>query len=125
MKIVTMAAAGTMESSDAMITIEPNDHGIELTVDSAVEKQFGPEIRRVVLDTLAEMGVEDAIVTVIDKGALNCTLRARTQAAICRVTERSWNLNCYNEKSAPFHNPRCINLFRRHQPQSKESVPAV
>jgi len=85
MKIVTMAAAGTMESSDAMITIEPNDHGIELTVDSAVEKQFGPEIRRVVLDTLAEMGVEDAIVTVIDKGALNCTLRARTQAAICRA----------------------------------------
>ncbi|MBQ3108842.1 MAG: citrate lyase acyl carrier protein [Clostridia bacterium] len=85
MKIVTMAAAGTMESSDAMITIEPNDHGIELTVDSAVEKQFGPEIRRVVLDTLAEMGVEDAIVTVIDKGALNCTLRARTQTAVCRA----------------------------------------
>ena len=88
MKIVTMAAAGTMESSDAMITIEPGENGIELSVDSAVEKQFGPEIRRVVLETLAEMGVQDAIVTVIDKGALNCTLRARTQAAVCRAAEK-------------------------------------
>ena len=88
MKIITMAAAGTMESSDAMITIEPSDHGIELTVDSAVEKQFGPEIRRVVLETLAEMNVTDAIVNVIDKGALNCTLRARTQAAVCRAAEK-------------------------------------
>ena len=91
MKIVTMAAAGTMESSDAMITIEPNDYGIELTVDSAVEKQFGHEIRRVVLDTLAEMGVEDAIVNAVDKGALDCTVAARVKAAAYRAAKCEGN----------------------------------
>ena len=91
MKIVTMAAAGTMESSDAMITIEPGENGIELTVESAVEKQFGPEIRRVVLDTLAEMGVEDAIVNAVDKGALDCTVAARVKAAAYRAAKCEGN----------------------------------
>lgn len=101
MKIVTMAAAGTMESSDAMITIQPGEGGIELTVDSAVEKQFGPEIRRVVLATLEEMGVKDALVTVIDKGALNCTLRARTQAAVCRAAGKEEEKTALAEVVAP------------------------
>lgn len=86
MKIISVATAGTLESSDAMITIEPHRGGIELSVESAVEKQFGPEIRRVVLATLEEMGIKEALVTVVDKGALNCTLKARTEAAAWRAS---------------------------------------
>jgi len=36
-------------------------------------------------ETLAAMGVESAYVSAVDKGALDCTVEARTQAAAYRA----------------------------------------
>lgn len=91
MEICKSAVAGTLESSDAQIWVEPGDGELELFIDSVVEKQYGEEIRRVVLETAASMQVEHGRITVVDKGALNCTLRARLQTAICRASEKSYD----------------------------------
>ena len=39
--------------------------------------QFGKQIRATVLETLGRLEVGSAKVTVVDKGALDCTLKAR------------------------------------------------
>ena len=83
MQIVKNAAAGTMESSDVYVEIEPAQ---ELTVqlESVVKVQFGDSILAVVHDVLKENGVEKASVRVVDRGALECVIRARVETAINR-----------------------------------------
>ncbi|EJH2206307.1 citrate lyase acyl carrier protein [Salmonella enterica] len=77
MKIIKDALAGTLESSDVMIRIGPSSEpGIRLELESLVKQQFGAAIEQVVRETLAKLGVEHALVSVDDKGALECILRA-------------------------------------------------
>lgn len=78
------AMAGTLESSDAQITVEPGEDGIELVIESSVIHQFGKQIKAVVLETLSRLDVKDAKVKVVDKGALDCTLKARVECAVYR-----------------------------------------
>jgi len=90
MKILDAGIAGTLESSDIMIRIEKNEgKGIELALKSTVENQFGEQIREVIGETLRGLGVEDAIVRADDKGALDCTIRARVIAAVGRAAQRN------------------------------------
>ncbi len=88
MQIIRPAVAGTMESSDIMIRIEPGEGGIELFLDSSVLQQFGKQIEAVIRAALGELGVENAKVTAVDKGALDCTVRARAMAAVYRAANR-------------------------------------
>ena len=89
MKIVKTAVCGTMESSDIMVTLSPNDgKGIEIELDSTVEKQFGRAIRAAIVETLTELGIQDANVRAVDKGALDCVVRARTKTGAYRACER-------------------------------------
>ena len=83
MEIVKIASAGTMESSDAYVEIEPAEK-LSVQLESVVQQQFGEEIHRVVLEVLQENGVEKASVRVIDRGALECVIRARVETAIVR-----------------------------------------
>ena len=83
MEIVKIASAGTMESSDAYVEIEPAD-GLNVQLESVVLEQFGDQIRQVVLEVLQDNGVEKANVRVVDRGALGCVLRARVETAIVR-----------------------------------------
>lgn len=83
MEILKNAVAGTMESSDAYVEIEPAT-GLTVQLESVVQEQFGEEIRNVVGQVLAENGVTNANVRVIDRGALECVIRARVETAICR-----------------------------------------
>ena len=69
MEIKKAAMAGTLESSDAQVTVEPGDGRIELSIESSVIHQFGKQIRAVILETLGRLEVESAKVTVVDKGA--------------------------------------------------------
>ncbi|MEG1849287.1 MAG: citrate lyase acyl carrier protein [Oscillospiraceae bacterium] len=80
------AVAGTLESSDAQITIEPGTGGIQLSISSSVLNQYGRQIRQTVLETLDRLQITDARVTVIDKGALECTLKARVECAVFRAS---------------------------------------
>lgn len=87
MQIVKNSSAGTMESSDVYVEIEPGNGGIQLQLESVVAQQFGDSIRRVVTEVLNELGVSDANVRVVDRGALECVLRARVETAVMRGKE--------------------------------------
>ncbi|MCI9594919.1 MAG: citrate lyase acyl carrier protein [Lachnospiraceae bacterium] len=82
------AIAGTLESSDAQVTVEPAK-GLELNIESSVLNQYGRQIKETVLETLKRLEVKDARVTVIDKGALDCTLKARVECAVFRSCDAS------------------------------------
>jgi len=87
MKIQKTAVAGTMESSDIMVTIAPNEgNGMEIDLDSTVEKQYGKIIRRTIEETLKELKVHDARVHAVDKGALDCAIQARVKTAAYRAS---------------------------------------
>lgn len=85
MQIKQTGLAGTLESSDVMITLEPGMQGVEIELDSTVEKQFGEDIRRVITETLAELEIQSAHVIAVDKGALDCAIRARVRTAAYRA----------------------------------------
>lgn len=81
------STAGTMESGDIMIQIAPTDRpGLNVELQSSVEYQFGDQIRQVITVTLTSLGVTQADVHATDKGALDCTIRARVTAAAVRAT---------------------------------------
>ena len=89
MEIKNVAMAGTLESSDVQVTIEPAVDGYDLNIDSTVINQFGKQIKAVILETLQDLGVKAAKITVIDRGALDCTIRARTECAVYRAAAKS------------------------------------
>ncbi|AGM98176.1 citrate lyase acyl carrier protein [Streptococcus iniae] len=86
MDIKQTAVAGSLESSDIMITISPSSHGIQINLESSVEKQFGNRIRQVIEQSLINLGVDNVEVQAVDKGALDCTIKARTIAAAYRAS---------------------------------------
>ena len=87
MEIKKIATAGTMESSDVYVEIEPGDGALEIALESVVAQQFGDAIRSVVLEVLQEQQVESAKVRVVDRGALECVIRARVETAVLRGKE--------------------------------------
>lgn len=79
--------AGTLESGDILVEISPSEsQGLTINLDSTVAYQFGDQIKSVIESTLKELGVDNAIVDATDKGALDCTIRARVTAAAVRAT---------------------------------------
>ena len=93
MEIKNSASAGTLESNDIMVILEKGTKGIEINLKSTVEKQFGEQIRDVIKKTLTDLGAEDVKVIANDRGALNCTIKARVMAAYYRVigsTDYRW-----------------------------------
>ena len=88
MKLITTGSAGTMESNDIMIAVEPTDEsGVQVELTSNVYQQFGKQIIAVIRETAAGYGVENALITAVDKGALDCTVRARVAAALTRAAQ--------------------------------------
>ena len=83
-KIVKKVSAGTMESSDVYVELEPAEGGIQIQLESVVMGQFGDAIRDVVGQVLSECGVEKARISVVDRGALDCVIRARVETAVLR-----------------------------------------
>ena len=79
MEIKKPAMAGTLESSDCQVTVEPGNGSVEFNLESAVINQYGNQIRKVVLQTLENLDVKDVKISVVDKGALDCTIKARVR----------------------------------------------
>jgi citrate lyase subunit gamma (acyl carrier protein) len=96
MKIINTAIAGTLESSDITVGVEPNPNNVvTLELKSSVGKQFGDQIRQVIMETLSSLNVKSAIVRVNDEGALDCVIRARVETAVLRAageTHFNWGL---------------------------------
>jgi citrate lyase subunit gamma (acyl carrier protein) len=89
MQILKSGIAGTLESSDIMITMEPGSGGIEIELKSSVDKQYGRHIRSVISNILNDLKVQNVKVTAVDKGALDCTIQARVKTAVCRAAGQS------------------------------------
>ena len=89
MVIQKPAVAGTVESSEALVSVEPGEGKIELTLTSSVMNQYGRQIRETVLETLERLDVKSVKINVVDKGALDCTLKARVECAVFRSCDAS------------------------------------
>lgn len=88
MELKKPAMAGTTESSDVMVMLRPNPAGgIVIDLKSDVMVSFGDAIEATVRDVMKEFDVNDAQVSIVDKGALDFVIRARMQCAICRAAE--------------------------------------
>ena len=87
MKIQSPASAGTMESGDILIEIESSDRqSVEVVLKSSVANEFGKQIIQTIRMAVEEFGLEYAVINAVDKGALDCTIRARVFAACQRAT---------------------------------------
>jgi citrate lyase subunit gamma (acyl carrier protein) len=86
MEITKTARAGSLESSDIFIVVEPNKNkGINIELDSIVLKQYGEQIKKVMYETLQELGIKDIKIIARDRGALDYTIKARLETAIKRA----------------------------------------
>ena len=85
MEIKKASMAGTLESGDVQIMAAPNPGGgIEIELErSAIEKTVREE--------LARLSVEEAYIRLVDKGALDCVIRARLECAVCRCAGVSYD----------------------------------
>ncbi|MBT9521351.1 MAG: citrate lyase acyl carrier protein [Dechloromonas sp.] len=84
MKIERKGQAGTMQSSDLMVIVEPAD-GLVIEIESTVKKQFEHLIRAKLEQVLAKHGAEGARVSVNDRGALDYAIEARLETALRRA----------------------------------------
>ena len=89
MDILNRASAGTMESSDVYVEIEPGNNGIQIELESVVQAQFGDAICAAVQYVLRCEGVSNANVRIVDRGALECVIRARVETAVNRGREKA------------------------------------
>lgn len=81
--------AGTLESNDVMITVDLSQkEKLEINIDSIVAPQFGNQIEKVVREILEEYNILTGTVQLIDKGALDFTIKARLKTAIRRANGR-------------------------------------
>ena len=86
MNITKRATAGTMQSSDLMVQVEPADR-LDIRIESTVKKQFEHLIRERIEGTLRRHGVARALVSVSDRGALDYAIEARVETALRRAGE--------------------------------------
>lgn len=86
MNIVKKGQAGTMQSSDLMVFIEPADE-LTMEIESTVKKQFEHLIRAKLEQVLAKRGVTSGRIRITDRGALDYAIEARLEAALQRAGE--------------------------------------
>ena len=92
MEIKKPAVAGTLESSDCQVTVEPGNGKVDFSLESAVIHQFGNQIKKVTLETLKDLGIDNVRISIVDKGALDCTIKARLEGAVFRAVDQYDNI---------------------------------
>lgn len=89
MEEVKIGQAGSLESNDLIVTVNLNQsEDLFIEIDSIVKEKFGKKIKEVTMETLQELGVNRGHIKIIDKGALDFTIRARLKTAIRRAEGR-------------------------------------
>jgi citrate lyase subunit gamma (acyl carrier protein) len=84
--IARKAQAGTIQSSDLMVFVEPWD-ALVIEIESTVKRQFEHLIRAKIEEVLAAHGVTSGKVRVNDRGALDYAIQARLETALARARE--------------------------------------
>jgi citrate lyase subunit gamma (acyl carrier protein) len=85
MLIRCKANAGTMQSSDLMVMVEPSAT-LRIDIESTVKKQYEHLIRAQIEATLAQLEVSTGLIRVSDRGALDYAIAARVETAIRRAS---------------------------------------
>lgn len=83
MKVLNKAQAGTMQSSDLMVFVEPADE-LKIEIESTVKKQFGHLISAKLDEVLKKLGVTAGFIRISDRGALDYAIEARIKTAVER-----------------------------------------
>ncbi len=84
MEIRKKVQAGTMQSSDLMVFVEPAET-LTIDIDSTVKKQFEHLIRAKVEEVVARLQVSRGKIRLSDRGALDYAIEARLEAALRRA----------------------------------------
>jgi citrate lyase subunit gamma (acyl carrier protein) len=82
--IARKAQAGTMQSSDLMVFVEPADE-LVIEIESTVKRQFEHLIRAKIEEILRAQGVTSGRVRLNDRGALDYAIQARLETALARA----------------------------------------
>jgi citrate lyase subunit gamma (acyl carrier protein) len=85
MSIGRKAQAGTIQSSDLMVFVEPAA-GLAIEIESTVKRQFEHLIRAKIEQILREQGITAGRVRVSDRGALDYAIQARLETALQRAS---------------------------------------
>ena len=84
MIILKKGQAGTMQSSDLMVIVEPAPE-LTIEIESTVKKQFEHLIRAKLEQVLTKFGVASGRISVSDRGALDYAIEARLETALQRA----------------------------------------
>lgn len=86
MKPLYPSQAGTFESSDVIVLIEPTEAGSgrKIEIESIVKLQYGDNLKTVVNEMLDQYKLTDIHIILKDKGALEPVVKARIETAILR-----------------------------------------
>jgi citrate lyase subunit gamma (acyl carrier protein) len=84
MSIGKKAQAGTIQSSDLMVFVEPAAE-LVIEIESTVRRQFEHLIRAKIEEVLRSHGVTAGRVRVSDRGALDYAIQARVETALLRA----------------------------------------
>ena len=89
MELKIKAQAGSFESSDILIMVEPLEKGSGRIIElkSIVMQQFGDDITKQIHAGLDSFNIEDIRIIVNDKGALPPTISARLETALKRSAQ--------------------------------------
>ncbi len=81
------AVCGTLQSNDCLVRIQPAEK-LELELKSSVMNEFGSQIEAAVMEVLEKFEVKSCKLFLEDKGALDCTIKARVETVLRRANEK-------------------------------------
>lgn len=84
MQIKRRIQAGTMQSSDLMVFLEPAEE-LSIEIESTVKKQFEHLIRAQVEQVLEQYSVTAGHIRISDRGALDYAIAARLETGLRRA----------------------------------------
>lgn len=82
--MLNTASAGTLESSDCLVTVSPAEK-LTLEYKGANSEVFAERTRRLVESAAKRCGVNGAEILIQDQGALEITIKARLETAFLRA----------------------------------------
>ncbi|MDD3804067.1 MAG: citrate lyase acyl carrier protein [bacterium] len=86
MDIKKTGVAGSETKQDVLVKVEPGLNGIEIKITSSLGMLYYKQIASSVDETASRYGIANALITVVDYGALDFVIRARTESAILRAS---------------------------------------
>lgn len=84
MEIKNKAVAGSVESGDVFITLEPSEK-LDIVISSKFDKQYGNIIKTTIDEIVKDNKIMKAKIIVNDQGALPAVVRARMLTVIERA----------------------------------------